>query len=243
MEKKELIKKELIKLVDEGFELGKKHLEKNELGFQISYQIWYSKALKVVEFLAPDRYIEFRSYYEIDPKRKAKDFDESNYVIQDFIRNNDVWGWGLKATNEHAKNCFINQIAILSSLQSRIDYLLANIETEIFSELQDNEVSTAKQLAKINLRSAGALLGVIIESHLQKVAKAHNVKILKKHPAISDLNEVLKKEKVVDDLYWRKILYLADIRNRCSHKKDVEPTKEQIEELIQGTEWLVKNVF
>jgi len=40
-----------------------------------------------------------------------------------------------------------------------------------------------------------------------------------------------------------KISYLGDIRNICAHKKDVEPTKEQVEELINGVNWVTKNVF
>jgi hypothetical protein len=48
---------------------------------------------------------------------------------------------------------------------------------------------------------------------------------------------------VIDTPVWRKISFLADLRNLCSHKKDAEPTKEQVEELIQGAEWLTKNVF
>jgi len=98
-------------------------------------------------------------------------------------------------------------------------------------------------LAKISLRAAGAVVGVVIEGHLQKVASAHGIKIAKKHPTIADLNATLKAASIVDTAAWRKISYLADLRNLCSHKKDAEPTKPQIEELIQGAEWLTKNVF
>jgi hypothetical protein len=48
---------------------------------------------------------------------------------------------------------------------------------------------------------------------------------------------------IIDTPTWRKISFLADLRNICSHKKGTEPTKEQVEELIQGAEWLMKNVF
>ena len=53
----------------------------------------------------------------------------------------------------------------------------------------------------------------------------------------------LKAASVIDTPAWRKISYLADLRNLCSHKKDIEPKKEQIEELIQGAEWLTKHIF
>jgi hypothetical protein len=98
-------------------------------------------------------------------------------------------------------------------------------------------------LAKVSLRAAGALMGVLIEGHLRKVAVNHEVKILKKNPTIADLNDPLKSANVIDTATWRKISYLSDLRNLCSHKKDVEVTKEQVEELIQGASWLTKNVF
>ena len=110
-------------------------------------------------------------------------------------------------------------------------------------ELQDSELVIAKQLAKVSARAAGALVGVVIEGHLQKVADAKKVTVAKKNPTIADLNDPLKAASVIDTHTWRKISYLADLRNLCSHKKDVEPTAEQVEELIQGADWLTKNVF
>ena len=86
-------------------------------------------------------------------------------------------------------------------------------------------------------------MGVVIEGHLQKVASSHGITAPKKNPTISDLNDPLKSAAVIDTATWRKISFLADLRNLCSHKKDIEPTKEQVEELIQGAEWLTKNVF
>ena len=86
-------------------------------------------------------------------------------------------------------------------------------------------------------------MGVIIEGHLQKVVQAHKITLAKKNPTVSDLNECLKSASVIDQPTWRKISYLADIRNICSHRKDVDPTKDQVEELISGGEWTIKNVF
>jgi hypothetical protein len=84
---------------------------------------------------------------------------------------------------------------------------------------------------------------VLVEGHLQKVADLHGIRVSKKNPTISDLNDPLKAAGVVDTAAWRKIGYLADLRNLCAHKKDAEPTKTQVDELIQGAQWLTKNVF
>jgi hypothetical protein len=124
-----------------------------------------------------------------------------------------------------------------------VDSVVANIEGELYAELQDSEIVIARQLAKVNLRAAGALMGVVIEGHLQKVASNRGVTITRKNPTIADLNDPLKSAAVIDTPAWRKISFLGDLRNLCSHKKEVEPTKEQVEELVQGAEWLTKNVF
>ena len=104
-------------------------------------------------------------------------------------------------------------------------------------------MAVARQSVKVNLRAAGALVGDVIEGHLQNVASSHKVKVTKKNPTIGDLSELLKAASVIDTAAWRKVGYLADLRNLCSHTRDAEPTKEQIEQLIQGAEWLTKNVF
>jgi hypothetical protein len=79
------IKKELAKLVAEVPELVKLASEPDQiLTFGNSYQDWYSRALKLVELLGSDRLTEFRSYYEIDPKRKS--YSAGTYAIQDYIK-------------------------------------------------------------------------------------------------------------------------------------------------------------
>jgi hypothetical protein len=243
MSKRDLVRKEVESLYDEGAKLGAAFQEKKEKNLQYDYQRWYTKALKVVETLAPDRYAEFRGYYEIDPKRKVLGY--GTYVIQDYFKNVVPSSYqypDFDMRQQFLQN-FFNQITILRSISERVDNLVANIEGELYAELQDSEITTARQLTKVSIRAAGALMGVVIEGHLQKVAENRRIAITKKNPTIADLNDPLKAAGIVDTPTWRKISYLADLRNMCSHKKDAEPSKEQVEELIAGAEWLTKNVF
>lgn len=243
MSKRDLIKQELKDLYKEGVELAQKFQKDKEPDFNYKYQAWYTKSLRAVEFLALDRLAEFRAYYQIDPKRK--EFGYGSYVVQDFLMGVRPASFALQDfdTRKEALKCFLNQLTILHATNTRVDSVLANIESELYAELQDSELVISRQLTKISPRAAGALVGVLIEGHLQKVADAHQVKVAKKNPTIADLNDPLKAAGVVDTPAWRKIPYLADLRNLCSHKKDVDPTKEQVEELIAGAEWLTKNVF
>ena len=214
--------------------------------FSYAYQSWYTTAIKAVESLASDRYAEFRGYYEIDRSRDV--VSHETYSIQDYLNKSwvgVVYDPNTKNTKGRARmiNCFFNQLAILKAIKNRVDSVLTDIEGELFAELEDNEMGVARQLIKISPRAAGALAGVVIEGHLRKVSNAHGIEISKKNPAISDLNDPLKDASVIDTSAWRKIRYLADLRNLCSHKKEEEPTKEQVADLLDGTEWLMKTVF
>ncbi len=243
MSKRDAVKKEFIQLYKEGAELAQAVAKEEEKQFHYEYQKWYSRASRAVAALAPDRHGEFKGYYEIDPKRKSLGY--GTYVIQDYMKNIVPVGYGFADFDSRKQmlQCFMNQLTILHSLVTMVDSVLANLEGELFADIQDNEVATARQLVKVSPRAAGALVGVLIEGHLQKVAEVHGIKIPKKNPTIADLNDPLKAASVLDTAGWRKISFLADIRNLCSHKKDVEPTKEQVEELIEGAAWVTKNVF
>jgi hypothetical protein len=245
MKVKEKIKKEILNLTEESekileFLQGKSKDEK--FPFHLEYQQWYSKALKVVQTIASDRYTEFKSFYEIDPKRKKLGY--GTYVIQDYIKGISPSSYShpdFDSKNETLTN-FYNQYTILISLIPRINSIIDDIEGTLLTNLQTNELDSAKELIKISPRASGALCGVIIEGHLKMVCDNHKITIRKKNPGISNLNELLKSGEIYETTTWRKISYLADIRNICSHKKDTEPTKEQVMELIEGANWLMKNV-
>lgn len=242
--KREDIKRELRSLREEAKPIIKFLQGTNEeegYSFHFEYQNWYTKALRVVKVLGPDRYEEFKKFYEIDNRRKSLTY--STYVIQDYIKGIIPTSYNNFDSTSQTLTLLYNQFTILSSLESRIDYILSDIEATIRTVIIEDEIATANNLLKTSLRAAGALCGVIIETHLHKVSENHGVVIRKKYPGISDLNELLKKNNIYGTTEWRKISYLADIRNLCSHKKDQEPKKDQVEELIIGTNWLVKNVF
>jgi hypothetical protein len=68
----EEIKRELDELVALQNTLTNLTKSKKEfLEFGMVYQSWYSRAIKLVESLAPERLKEFSEYYLIDPKRKS----------------------------------------------------------------------------------------------------------------------------------------------------------------------------
>ena len=245
MPKRDQIRAEMSALYDEGAQLAisfQKAEDKKD-DFHYPYQRWYTKALKVVGSLAPDRLLEFRGFYEASPKRKSLTY--GSYVIQDYLKGVRPGGFQYENfdSRQQALISFFNQLTMFKAILERAESILGDIEGALYADLQDSEFVVARRLAKVSLRAAGALMGVVIEGHLQKVAAAHGVAIAKKDPTIGELNDPLKTASVIDMPTWRNISYLADIRNLCSHKKDREPTKDEVGELIQGAEWVSKNVF
>lgn len=246
MNAQEQIRKKLDELVDEAPTLVQLCRDEDGMSeFSIKYQNWYSRALKIVSLLGVDRLEEFKNYYLIDPRRK--ELSSSNYVIQDFIKGvgaprryggNPLWD-----TKTVAAVRVVNQYHILMSLSSRIDSVLSDVEGHMFAELQDDEIMAVEKIIKVSPRASGTLAGVLLERHLQRVVKNHGITIRKKSPTIADLNDPLKKADVYDISTWRKIQYLGDLRNLCSHNKSREPTIEEVEELISGVKHIIKTVF
>jgi len=216
--------------------------------FMDSYENWYTEARRVVEQLVPERLQDFISLYKLPGARK--ELTRDNYRIVDFLHGTtladdpfSMIGTAFNSTNT-TKNLFGNQTQILVSANKKISSSLMDIREVLVADLFDNEIDKARALLKNKLlREAGVIAGVVLESHLQNVASAHIIKIGKKNPTISDLNDPLKTSGVYDVPTWRLIQRLADIRNLCDHSKDRDPTVDEVNDLVEGTDKITKTVF
>ena len=217
--------------------------EKARSEFFIKYQRWYSEAISLIKIVFPDRLEEFKNLYEKQLKRKEITLD--NYVIEDALNGLVISRSGkIICEPVSALVKFQRQLSILLSLERVFESSLCSIRTLLEAELFDSDIMAAENLNKNGYhRAAGAMCGVVIEHHLQSICNKMNIVIKKTNPGINDLNELLKANSVYEISVFRKIQYLADIRNKCDHKKQQEPSKAEVEELINGTSWLVKNVF
>lgn len=241
------------KLSDDEIERFKKDDDfqmflKNYSSIQDQYNSWYTSLLPSIRVIAPERYDEFVSYYNKLDKRKASDITHLNYTISDYLI-------GLTVTRGYQNEEVVNgfsvftskfqiQLSILSSCIEHIDSSLNNIEGVLLSALFDSELEAARDLLKKNhSRASGAVVGVTLESHLRKVCKTHSLKLTKKNPTIADFNDKIRESGVIDTITWRLIQRLGDIRNLCVHSKDREPTKDEVNDLIIGTEKLIAELY
>jgi len=237
--------KETTKQIKEQFgDLAEKIIA-NLPSFYSEYQSWYSEAQSLIKQLLPDRLVDFTRFYE-KPKGR-KDINFESYRIEDFLQ-------GLAVTRGHEKTkivgpdaaipLFRQQLAIVEAVKARFESSLFDIRQLVQADMFDSELEAARELNKNKFtRAAGALAGVVLERHLGEVCGSHNVKITKKNPSISDFNDALKKSDVIDLVQWRRNQHLGDIRNLCDHDKNVEPTLEQVDDLISGTMKIIKTIL
>ncbi len=210
-----------------------------------SYQKWFTKSYNVVKQILPDRYSEFYVLYK-DEKRKKNDIDYLTYTISDFFLGVNILRTfdriGVDSFKAFQSKIEI-QITILESCNELIDSKLADIEGVLQYELFENELQAAKDLLKKKYnRTSGALAGITLEIHLAKVCSNHNITFRKKNPTISNFNEELKNNSIIDITTWRLIQRLGDIRNLSVHSKEREPKADEVEDLIRGCEKLISEL-
>ncbi len=210
--------------------------------FKDKYNSWYNESLAVIKQLMPERLDDFVAYYKL-PKRK--EFTYETYTISDYLV-----GLVLKQGSEYVFNPssiiqkYEQQYQILKSLKTRFNSSLYDIKQLLQADLFDSEIDAAKELCKKGFyRASGAICGVVIEKHLGEICIQRGIKVNKKNPAINDYNQLLKDNDVIDTPTWRFIQRLGDLRNLCDHKKVEEPTKENIKDLIEGADKVIKTVF
>lgn len=211
-----------------------------ELGnktFDFEYQVWYSKSIIILKEIFPERLAEFIDQYQPDSKRK--ELDVINYRIADAIR-------GLSSTFGHfspitAALRLKTQFSIMSASEVILNSRLKEIQGALESDVFEKEIESALQLYKNHyLRSSGAICGVLLEKHLSLMVNRAGLKITKSDPTINDLNQFLYKNKVFDSTQYKFVLFLSDIRNKCDHNKSVDPTEQEVLDLINGTKKVIQ---
>ncbi len=231
----EKYKKDIDSLVKKGEKILL-HLKNNrDLDwFRKEYEIWYSESLSLIKVVLPNRAGDFESYYYQKGESCLKDCIVYKSELDDF----------LKDTAEEASILFENQLGIVKSARRRFESSLFDIRQLVQADLFDSELDAARELNEKGFaRGAGAITGVVLEAHLAQVCENHKIKVKKKNPSINDYNQLLKDNSVIDTKDWRFIQHLADLRNLCDHKKKREPTRENIEKLINSVEKITKTIF
>lgn len=180
--------------------------------------------MNLIKIILPDRFNDFIKLYKKDGVEK--------YLLSS----------GSLFSNKYIIPSFNQQFNILISAKRRFESSLFDIKQLLQADLFNSELDAAKELNNSGfVRCGGAIAGVVLEKHLAQVCEDHNIKINKKKPTLSDYYENLKNNEVIDLASYRQIQYLTDIRNKCAHN-DKEPTQEEVNDMIEKVEKIIKDV-
>lgn len=203
--------------------------------FRNRYQKWYTNSIIVLNAFLPERKNEFIELYSPDPKRKK--LTGLTYKISDAISGlSNSFASPIDSISQVQR-----QIDIVKSLKDIIDSKIGDIKQIIENDVFENELDSARYLLfKGFNRSAGAICGVLLEKHLKSMVSSRGLIISKRDPSINDLNAELYKNGVIDSTQNKYLLFLGDLRNKCDHDKELEPTKDEITDFINGTNKVIK---
>ena len=217
-------------------ELKEQYAEFKGIDFAEAYQKWYSRTLTIIKVVLPQRQTEFEQLYA--PSSNRKELTILNYTIQDAIKG--IYNERTRVEPTTANDLIRTQIHILKSVYELADKRLNEINNMLELDVFEKELDSARHLLKNKyFRSAGAICGVLIEKHLLGMLKFAGLKQSKNNPTISTLNDDLYSNSIIDSVQYKFLLYLGGIRNKCDHNKAEDPTKEEIQELINGTEKVI----
>ena len=231
-------KLDIQQLINDGETILKKlHTLDDLVQLRQEFEIRYSESYALIKVVLPDRINDFsKMYYNDKTKNGLMTYFQHIPSMLD--------EWGDSTIIDQVKSVLDSQIGILKSCEKRFESSLFDIKQLLQADIFDSELDAARELNKKGfLRAAGAISGVVLEGHLKQVCINHNIVIKKTNPTISDFNQLLKDNEIIETHDWRFIQRLGDIRNLCDHKKQQEPTKEEIEELIKGVEKIIKTLF
>lgn len=252
---KELLQNELQKLINEGRILRVMFYWKAQTSFSFSdedrnlvrnldakkyvldkeYNSFYTRSSLIIEKILPNRINEFHQCYKLTSENKLAKYDISTYLIR-------VQCISLSRDYElEAIKLFERQLSILESAYDTLNTVFFNIENDIRHNIYIDELDSAEHLLKSGyIRAAGSVAGVVLENHLKVVCKGISTISLDGSETLSKYNMLLKNE--IGDVLWGRVDAISRIRNLCDHAKDREPTKKEVQFLINETREMLQEL-
>lgn len=221
----------------------------NSLNFKEKYLSWFYATSENIKFTYPIKYSEFTNSYYFKSE-KLNTLSEKSYKLENYLKNDTIPYTNSSNFNEELKrvikafNLFNFQLLSLKAIIDNLDTLSFNYENETYTHFQEENIDSAQKLLDNDfLRAAGAICGVIIEKHLtNKLLNNCPNNFTSKELTLATLNDKCKKAKLYMEPERTRIQNLAAIRNLCDHKKQRDPTKQEVQDLITGTKWVLYNI-
>ena len=188
------------------------------------YHEWYAACLALVEANMPSRLEEFNLLHHVETRGKTTG-GVYHLLSQGWI--------DFEAQTEIAWR-IIQMGAIVASLPKYLEGRLSDLELDIAHLYVNDQLDEAEALLKANFtRAAGAIAGVLLERHLRLLCDKHQppIKYPPKKATIAILNERLRDNSVYDAVQGRKVQWMGNVYNECSHAGS-EPRATDVANLI-----------
>ena len=205
------------------------------------YQLWYTQTLRLVERVLSERRREFEGYYRTDQDGR----DQSATIAA--ILGSPSRPRATAEKREALAGLFdpgLEQATFLQLLGMQLA-ILASAAPPLLPEQRcsDRELQAARLLlSKGRRRAAGAVAGVVLESHLLKVAQRHDLVLSERDSSsLPRLSRSLRKAGVCGSARSRQIERLAELGDACIRgKQKISP--KLVAELLSGVEEILRNV-
>lgn len=90
-----------------------------------------------------------------------------------------------------------------------------------------------------HITAAGSLAGVELERYLKRLCSIQQPPLAYGlNDGISKVNDVLKKAEIYDQVQWRQVQVMADVRNSCDHPSANPPSREAVNDFIKNVQSL-----
>jgi hypothetical protein len=229
-------------LLTGGIENSRIHAEL----FREKYLSWYFQSSNAIKFLSPTTYNNFIEVYQ-EKRSESKKITTSNYRLENYLKNEQLTNINNTDFEEEfervriAKNLFKLQQLIIKAIIDNFDSISFNYENNLFLSFQEANIFVAQELLDNDfIRAAGAICGVIIEKQLKQRLLPFNEKAYSL--TLNTLNQQCKNTELYTETTRKRIMLYSDIRNLCDHKNNIEPTKQLVQDLIDGTKWVLTNI-
>jgi len=199
------------------------------------YQVWYTQTLRLVERVLPERRREFEGYYRSD--QESRDQSATISTILGSLS-------GSRATGEKREALAglfdpgLEQATFLHLLGMQLAILASAVPTLLPEERRpDRELQAARLLlSKAHRRAAGAVAGLVLESHLSRVAQRHGLALPRSgSSSLRRLSRSLREAGVCGSARSRRIERLAELSDACVRgKRKISP--KLVSELLSGVE-------
>lgn len=222
--------------------------------FKNNYDLWYTTSLAVIKQVTPSREKDFVELYK-NLNKERKLINATNFVIQDYLDNCHLHP---QDRDIYALNKFQQQFNILQTARASFKSALFRIESLCYKGVLDSEIDVARALYNTHVekgvdpvvfwRASGAVARVVLEKHLQRICTDKNITPEEKKPTLGAWIACLQKHKIIDDIQRTDLNALSEITNFCCHYKtkdgtEREPTKEEVDKLIDGVKSFMKITF